>query len=175
MDTVKKITISGMLTALALVCSYIDNLIPVFASIPGAKLGLANIVIIAAMYAMGIWEAVLINIVRVILAGLLFGTVQSFMFSAAGALLSLTVMGLMKQLEDRLKGRLEIKLIIVSELGSLAHITGQLAVACSMFAPAVLAYYSLYMYGCAAVSGILIAIPAAVIIRLMNKNSFDMG
>lgn len=175
MDTAKRISICGMLTALAMVFSYIDNLIPVFSMIPGMKLGLANIVILVTLYTLGTKEAVLINILRVSLSGMLFGNAQSFLFSLGGAILSLAIMIVIKRLQKNNDAAWTIRLSIVSETGALAHITGQLLVAGFFISRTVLLYYSLYMYFSSAVCGIIISLFAGIIIRVIRKNTFDMG
>ena len=49
----KKTALLGMLVALAFVLSYIETLIPINLGIPGAKLGLANLVVMVALYTLG--------------------------------------------------------------------------------------------------------------------------
>ncbi len=61
----------GVFTALALIFSYIETLIPLQFGIPGVKLGLANLVIVLALYKMGTGEAYLLSVVRVLLTGFL--------------------------------------------------------------------------------------------------------
>lgn len=59
----------GVFTALALIFSYVETLIPVNLGIPGVKLGLANLIIVVALYKMRLSEAYLLSVVRVLLAG----------------------------------------------------------------------------------------------------------
>lgn len=174
MENSRKIVIMGVLVALALVCGYVDNVIPFFSMVPGVKLGLANIVILVTLYVMGIKEAILVNLTRVTLAGVLFGTIQSFFFSFSGALLSLMAMIIMMKIENSLSGSFQIKLAIISLIGAIFHIVGQLLVACFFIAPQVLLYYGLYMLIFAGLCGVLISVPGTFIINLINKNSFDM-
>ena len=84
----KKIAFMGLLTALAMIFSYIEFLIPISIGIPGIKLGLANIVVVTALYVIKPQEAFLINVVRILLVGLLFGNSMSLIYSLAGGLLS---------------------------------------------------------------------------------------
>jgi len=49
----KKISLYGMFIALAFIFSYIESLIPIPFPVPGIKLGLANLVIIIALYGIG--------------------------------------------------------------------------------------------------------------------------
>ena len=87
----------GVFTALALIFSYVETLIPVNLGIPGVKLGLANLIIVVALYKMRLSEAYLLSVVRILLAGFIFGNYFSIIYSLAGGLLSLTVMALLKK------------------------------------------------------------------------------
>ena len=88
----------GVFTALALIFSYIETLIPINLGIPGVKLGLANLIIVIALYKIRLPEVYLLSVVRVLLSGLIFGNYFSIIYSLAGGLLSLTVMVLLKQM-----------------------------------------------------------------------------
>ena len=87
----------GVFTALALIFSYVETLIPIQVGIPGVKLGLANLVVVVVLYKMEIKEAYILAVVRVILSGFLFGNLFSIVYSLAGGLLSLTVMVTLKR------------------------------------------------------------------------------
>ena len=95
----KKIALCGVLTALAMIFSYIESVIPVPIPVPGIKLGVANIAVITILYVLGVKEAIVINLLRIVLTSLLFGNVNSFLFSISGAALSLTIMIIMKKLD----------------------------------------------------------------------------
>ena len=96
----KKVAFLGIFLALALIFSYIETWIPNVFGVPGIKLGLANIVTVILLFRFGTKEAYGISIVRVILAGFLFGNLASIVYGLAGAMLSLTVMLLMKNAAD---------------------------------------------------------------------------
>ena len=63
-----KVAYFGVFTALALIFSYVETLIPFNFGIPGLKLGLANLIIVIALYKMNLREAYLLSVVRVVLA-----------------------------------------------------------------------------------------------------------
>ena len=88
----KKSVYFGVFTALALIVSYVEALIPFSFGVPGIKLGLANIVVVAALYMWGGTTALLLSVVRILLSGFLFGNMFAILYSLAGALLSLSVM-----------------------------------------------------------------------------------
>lgn len=112
-----------MLTAIAILFNIIESFIPFF-YIPGIKIGLANIIIVAVLYLYGIKEAFYVSILRIIVVGLLrtglFST--TFLFSLAGAVLSLTAMSVLKKLNL-------FSIIGISIIGSIFHSIGQLLMA----------------------------------------------
>ena len=112
----------GVFTALALIFSYVETLIPINFGIPGVKLGLANLVIVIALYKMKLTEVYLLSVVRVLLSGFIFGNYFSIIYSLAGGLLSLTVMALLK----KSKG---FSVMGISVAGGVFHNVGQLIVA----------------------------------------------
>ena len=79
-----KVAYFGVFTTLALIFSYVETLIPIQFGIPGVKLGLANLIIVIALYRMKLSEAYLLSIVRVLLAGFIFGNYFSIIYSLAG-------------------------------------------------------------------------------------------
>ena len=64
----RKTAYLGMFLALALICSYIESLIPFHFGVPGIKLGLANVIVVVMLYGMGAREALLLSILRILLA-----------------------------------------------------------------------------------------------------------
>ena len=112
----------GVFTALALIFSYVELLIPINFGIPGAKLGLANLVIVIVLYKTDWKEALLLSVVRIILAGFLFGNLFGILYSLAGGILSLAVMTLLKK-----TGAFSV--IGVSMAGGVSHNVGQMVVA----------------------------------------------
>lgn len=118
----KKTAYLGVMLALALICSYVEVLIPIPLGIPGIKLGLANIVIVFAMYTMGIKEALVLSIMRVTISGFMFGNVVAIAYSLAGGLLSLWVMYLLKKTD-------KLSCISVSIAGGIFHNIGQMIIA----------------------------------------------
>ena len=118
----KTVALLAMMIALALVFSYVETLIPINFGIPGVKLGLANLVIVAALYLIGGKEAFLVSVVRIFLSGFMFGNLASIMYSLAGGLLSLAVMLILKKTD-------KLSILAVSVLGGICHNIGQLIVA----------------------------------------------
>ena len=112
----------GVFTALALMFSYIETMIPIQFGVPGIKLGFANIMIVIMLYKSSAKEALLLSIVRIMLSGFLFGNLSSILYSIAGGVLSLEIMTLLKK-----QGGFSV--IGVSVAGGVSHNVGQLIVA----------------------------------------------
>lgn len=153
MSKKKNIAFMGVFLALALVCSYVESLIPFYFGIPGMKLGLTNIVIIIILYCMGTKEAYCLSVLRVILAGFLFGNMFSILYSMAGAMLSLTVMYLLKKTG-------KFKIVTVSTLGGICHNIGQLTVASFVVENYYVFYYLPFLLIAGFITGLLIGIGA---------------
>ena len=118
----KKTAYLGLFLALALICSYIESLIPFYFGIPGVKLGLTNIVVVMMLYCIGAKEALLVSLLRIVLAGFMFGNMFSILYSLAGAALSLTVMTFMKKKSG-------FSILGISVAGGVSHNIGQLVIA----------------------------------------------
>lgn len=120
-----KIALLGLLVALAFIFSYVEVLIPVNLGVPGVKLGLANLAVITAIYALGEKTAFCLSMVRIVLVAFTFGNFSSMLYSLAGGVLSFIVMTAAKQ-----SGLFSVK--GVSVLGGVFHNVGQIAVAMVM-------------------------------------------
>ena len=118
----KKTAYLGVYLALALICSYVESLIPFYFGIPGVKLGLTNIVVVLMLYCVGTKEALAVSALRIVLAGFLFGNMFSILYSLAGGLLSFLVMYLLKRMKW-------FGVLPVSVSGGIFHNVGQLIVA----------------------------------------------
>ena len=81
--TTKQLTLCAVLTALALAFSYLENFFPLSLAIPipGIKLGLANIVTVFALYALGPAQALLILTGRCLLGAVFAGNMNALIFS----------------------------------------------------------------------------------------------
>ena len=150
----------GVFTALALIFSYVESLIPFQIGIPGVKLGLANLIIVIALYKMSLREAYLLSVTRVVLAGFIFGNLFSILYSLAGALLSLNVMALLKR-----NGGFSI--LGVSIGGGVMHNVGQLIVAMFVVQTFSVSYYIPVLLVAGLLTGLFIGIAAdAMLMRL---------
>ena len=77
MNSAKQVAVRGMLVAAAFVLGWLETQIPVFIAVPGVKLGLTNVVVLIALYRLGVGDALVINLIRIVLTGLTFGSLFS--------------------------------------------------------------------------------------------------
>lgn len=153
----KKISLMALMISLAMIMSFIESQIPAFVAIPGVKMGLANIVVVFALYKLGWKEAAVISLIRVMLVSLLFGTGASFLYSFAGALLSLSGMVLLKKTGI-------LSHVAVSVTGGVLHNVGQIAMACFILGTNAIVYYLPFLLLSGVIAGVVIGLVSALII-----------
>ena len=158
-----KIAYLGLFLALALIFSYVETLIPVFVSVPGIKLGLANGMILIIMYYYGWKEAAVINLARVLLSALLFSGFYALMYSAAGAILSLAVMSVFYK-KDKVFPSVGIGI-----LGGVAHNLAQIAVAYFVTKTAGLMFYIPILIVSGMVTGGLTGLLAKLVLQRLKS------
>lgn len=158
----KKITIAALMAAMALIFSYVEVLIPFTIGIPGIKLGIANIVVIIALYYLNAKYALTINIVRVLIAGLLFNGLFGALYSLAGALVSFVVMVLLKKTNI-------FSVVGISMAGGVAHNLGQILVAAVLVANIKIFIYFPVLIISGVITGAIIGILAGLILRKLPK------
>jgi len=156
---VQKMALLGVLTAAAIVIAILESFIP-SVGIPGVKMGLANIVILIILYELGIWEAVVVNLLRVLVVSLVRGTFLSmgFLMSLTGAALSLGIMILFYLLVKK------FSIIGVSVIGSVFHVTGQIIIAMFFLGSAYIFLYLPAIAISAIITGVFVGIVAKLII-----------
>jgi len=158
---VKKLTQCAMLTALALIFSYIEFLIPISIGLPGIKLGIANVVIVVAIYKLGASYGLVINIARILLAALLFGNMFSAIYALCGGLLSLIVMVLLKKTNL-------FSIVGVSMAGGVFHNVGQILIATVLVSSVKALYYFPVLLFAGLVTGIINGVISTLILRALK-------
>jgi heptaprenyl diphosphate synthase len=143
----------GVFVALAIIFSYVESLVPINLGIPGTKLGLANLVIVIALYLLGTKEAFLLSIIRIILVGFLFGNMFGILYSLAGAILSLLGMWLCKITN-------KFSIVGVSVMGGVLHNVGQFIVAMLVMETVSLIYYFPFLLVIGTITGLIIGLLA---------------
>ncbi len=162
----KRTAFVGLMASLALVLSYFEFLLPpLFSAFPGIKMGLPNIVIIFALYKFGTKEAALVSFIRLACSALLFGSVLTFAYSLSGALLSFTVMAILKKLGI-------FSTVGVSVVGAISHNIGQIIVAICLLGRIELGFYLLVLTISGTVAGILVGLAGVLLLKLMQKAKF---
>lgn len=158
----KRITMTALLAALALIFSYIEVILPFNTGIPGVKLGIANLVIIVALYYLGTGYAFSVNLIRVLIAGLLFNGLFGALYSLAGALLSFAVMTLLKR-----TGLFSVTGVSIA--GGVSHNLGQLFVAAFLISNLkIFAYFPVLIFS-GIISGAFIGIVSYLILKRLPK------
>ena len=158
----KRVALYGITIALAAIMSFIESLIPVSLGIPGAKLGLANLVTIVCLYTIGDKAAIVISIFRIILVGLLFGNMFSILYSLSGGIVSIACMLTAKRSE-------RLSAAGVSIVGGVMHNIGQLLVAAIIIHNIRIAYYMPVLMLAGVVCGIVIGLLGAIIIKRVKN------
>ncbi len=157
----KKITLLSLFCALAMIMSYLESLIPL--PLPfGIKVGLPNIIIVFILYRIGTKEAIAVSLVRVALVSLLFGSVLSLAYSLAGAILSITIMIILKSFKS-------FSAVAVSVVGGICHNAGQIIVACIVMDTVQISYYLPVLAISGIVAGVLVGIAGHLLIKKFPK------
>lgn len=155
----------GVFTALALIFSYVETLIPVHFGIPGIKLGLANLLVVVFLYKRNAKEALLLSCVRIVLSGLMFANLFSILYSLAGGILSLAVMTFLKK-----KGTFSV--MGVSIAGGVMHNLGQLLVAMLVVETCQVGYYFPVLLIAGTVTGMLIGLASNEVLKRLADVNF---
>ncbi len=158
MSATKKTAFYGAMLGLAIICGYVEMLIPFDFGIPGIKLGLANIVALVLLYKKGFIPALAVNIARVMLVGILFGNVMSIFYALSGGMLSLIVMWLIKKAPI-------FSTVGVSVAGAAAHNIGQLLAALIVIGFRAVMFYLPFLLVAGVITGFLIGLGASLIIK----------
>ena len=156
----------GVFTALALMFSYIETMIPIQFGVPGIKLGFANIMIVIMLYKSSAKEALLLSIVRIMLSGFLFGNLSSILYSIAGGVLSLGIMTLLKK-----QGGFSV--IGVSVAGGVSHNVGQLIVALLVVETYQVGYYLPVLLVAGVLTGLGIGVVSQEVLKRIRNICFE--
>ena len=152
----------SMLLTVALMCSYIEALFPIYLGVPGARLGLTNIVIVLVLYLYGPYEAILINLMRILLVGFLFTNLYSVMFSLSGAICSYVIMLLFYK-------RKTFSVIGVSILGGVFHNIGQLIMAGCIIEDSAILFYLPMLLLMGTATGLILGILDGILIPVIKR------
>ena len=165
--TTKQLTLCGVLTTLALALSVAENQLPLTMAIPipGIKLGLANMVTVFALYALGPAQAVLILLARCTLGALFAGNMNALLFSLMGGLAAMGVMILLSRVRA-------LSVYGVSVGGAAAHNCGQVAAAVLTLGNTAPLYYLPVLLGVSLFTGAFTGLVAACLFRALDRTGF---
>ncbi len=158
----KKVAVYGLLIALAFIFSYIDSLVPMPFAVPGMKLGLANLVVITALYTMGPKQAFVLSIVRIILVGFTFRDPSTLAFSIAGGLLSWMLMSIFRHIKL-------FSMTGVSIIGGVAHNLGQILVAMVYLESGYVIFYFPALLVSGVITGTLIGLLGMLVVKRLKN------
>ena len=164
--TTWQMTSVALLVCLAMVLSYVERMIPLSFTIPGIKLGLANLAVLSGIYLLSFRQALTLVVLKCVMTAWIFGSFAAFLYSSAGSLLSFFVMAalvwLMRRREkDRPAGRgagrqASLGIILVSAAGGVCHNLGQLGMAALVVGSFKVFYYLPVLIAAGFLTGLLI-------------------
>jgi heptaprenyl diphosphate synthase len=161
--TTKQLTLCAVLTAAALALSYMENFLPLnlLIPLPGIKLGLANVVTLFALYALGPAQALLILLARCLLGGVFAGNLNALLFSLMGGVAAMLTMILLSRWR-------KLSVYGVSMGGAAAHNCGQIAAAILSLGNTAPLYYLPLLLGVSLFSGALTGLIASALFRALE-------
>ncbi len=157
----KKVSTYGVMIALAFIFSYLDTLVPINIGIPGVKPGFANIVVLSALYLYDKKDALIISVIRIVLAGAVFSGTYAMLYSLAGGLLSYLAM------------IIAVRVKKLSVIGAIFHNLGQIIVAAFVTETYRIAYYFPMLIVSGVITGVLIGTLSGIIIKRIYKIRTD--
>ena len=155
----KKLTLMALLTAIALTIFVIEAQIPPLVPVPGVKLGLANIVTVFAVFALGPKEAAAILFCRVFLAAVFAGNFSTILYSAAGGFCAILVTILLRKVLT------QKQIWVAGALGAVAHSIGQMAMAILLTGTPSIAVYLPVMIAVSILTGLFTGLCAQFVVN----------
>ena len=170
-NKIYKMVYMGLLVSMALVLSLIERMLPIPFIAPGAKLGLANLIIVISVYTLDSYKdsfiILILLILKILLSSILGGSVSSLLYSISGGVLSFIVTILVKQL-----GRRYVSVIGVSTSAAVFHNVGQLFAASIIFKNFNIFLYLPILSMAGIGTGIFIGLSANYILNHFSKTSY---
>lgn len=157
----RRVALCGVFIALAMILSYLENLIPINVAVPGVKLGLANLITILALQKLGLKETAIISVGRILLSGVLFGNLAIILYSLAGATCSILVMCLLKKCKV-------FTVTGISVGGAVAHNFGQIVVAVFVMENVHIFYYMAVLAITGTIAGVVIGLLANYLLKTIR-------
>lgn len=160
---IRRVVTLGLLTAIALTIFLLEAQLPPLTPVPGIKLGLANIVTVFTVFALGRKEGLLVLCARVFLGAVFAGNFSTILYSGAGGICAILVTMALKSVLR------ENQLFIAGSLGAAAHSVGQMAMAVIIAGTPSLILYLPVMLICSIVSGAFTGLCAQFVLKRGKK------
>lgn len=157
----KKITNLALLSALAIILGYLETFIPFNLGIPGAKLGLANLITLIVLYTTDFKSALLVSLLRVFIIATVFSNYYMFFYSFTGAVFSLLIMTLLKRTTL-------FSTLAISISGAVFHNLGQILVAMIFYGFNII-YYLPYLLILSLLTGSVIGIIGQILLTKLPQ------
>ena len=155
----QRVAVSGLLTSLMLVLGLIERQFPLTAAIPGIKLGLANSVLLYALYMLGIKQSIVLMLLKALMSWVIYTNMSAMLYSLAGGVLSLLAMIAL----SRIKG---VSVIGVSALGAVGFNIGQILMAVAMLhTPQLIVTYLPVLMVSGVATGVLTGVVAQMVMK----------
>ena len=161
---VKRLCLYALFVAAGMVLSYLESLLPLHFIAPGVKIGLANAVSLLLAARGDIKGAAPVNISRILLSALLFGSAVSLAFALSGGVFSLLAVFLLIKTK-------KFSTVGVSIAGGVAHNAAQLGAAAVIMGGGIL-YYAPVLVVAGAVSGAAVGALDTLILKKIKTNRF---
>ena len=162
----KKLTLTAILTAFALIAFVIEGAIPPLTPIYGVKLGIANVFTLFALYVLDARYGMAVMLLRIVLGNIFAGQLVSFIYSLTGGLLSFLLMILLKRFFP-LK-----QMWVLSVLCAVTHNIGQLLAAILMMQTLAIAYYLPILILSGIIAGAFTGLCAQLVLIRLSKINF---
>lgn len=157
---IKKMTTMGLLLTVSILLGYVEHLVPVFLAIPGAKLGLGNLLVLLLIFSKDykIKDVALFQLMRILLSSILFASMFSFFYSLSGAVFSLAAMVFVKNIW-------KFDVVLTSIVGGIFHNIGQTVMATIVISRFSFLYYLPMLLICGLLAGLLMGILSDILIK----------
>ena len=161
----ERLTSLALLSAAALMLSWVESLLPAFSAVPGVKIGLANTMGLFALFMLSPKDAWIVTLIRIALSSLLFGSLFSLLYSVSGALVSLSVMCLMRS-----SGIFSVSGVSVA--GAVSHNAGQILCAMIVMQTKGLVYYMAPLVVSGTAAGLAVGALSALLLKKIPQKYF---
>ena len=159
---IRRLTILALLTAVALTIFMVEAQLPPLVPLPGVKLGLANIVTVFAVFALGPKDGVLVLAARIFLGAVFAGNFSTIFYSAAGGVYAIFMTILLRKI---LK---QNQLWVAGSLGAVAHSVGQMAMAVALLGTPSVVIYLPVMIVISVITGLFTGLCAQFLVNRGN-------